>query len=63
MESILFSELTVNEQETLQGGSGYYERNSGVTNNVVSGASASASQGQAQGQAAQQQGLLSFLGL
>ena len=62
MERILFTELTVNEQETLQGGSGYYTYASPVNNNSAQ-SSASASQAQAQGQEAQQQGLLSILGL
>ena len=58
MESIFFTELTVNEQETLQGGSGFQTYGSPVNNNTAQ-SSASASQAQAQGQQAQQQGLLS----
>ena len=58
MERILFTDLTSNEQETLQGGSGFETYASPVNNNSAQ-SSASASQGQAQGQQAQQQGLLS----
>jgi hypothetical protein len=52
MKSIVFTNLNLNEQETLRGGNGY---SFNVENNVTSGASASASQSQAQGQQAQQQ--------
>ncbi len=62
MESIFFTELTVNEQETLQGGSGFQTYGSPVNNNTAESA-ASASQAQAQGQQGQQQGLMSILGL
>ena len=53
MESIFFTELTVNEQETLQGGSGFETYGSPVNNNSAQ-SSASASQAQTQ----QQQGQL-----
>jgi hypothetical protein len=58
MNSIVFTNLSVNEQETLRGGSGYTP-SPYVVNNVTSGSSSSASQGQSQGQQGQQ----SLLGL
>jgi hypothetical protein len=58
MKSIVFTNLNVNEQETLRGGSGYSPY---VVNNVTSGASSSAGQSQSQGQQAQQS-LLGLLG-
>ena len=60
MERILFTELTVNEQETLQGGSGYYTYGSPVNNNSAQ-SSASASQAQTQQQQGQVQQLLNKL--
>ena len=53
MERILFTDLTSNEQETLQGGSGFETYASPVNNNSAQ-SSASASQAQTQ----QQQGQL-----
>ena len=60
MERILFTELTVNEQETLQGGSGYYTYGSPVNNNSAQ-SSASASQAQTQQQQGQVQQVLNKL--
>ena len=60
MESIFFTELTVNEQETLQGGSGFETYGSPVNNNSAQ-SSASASQAQTQQQQGQVQQLLNKL--
>jgi hypothetical protein len=59
MKSIVFTNLNVNEQETLRGGNGYNPPY--VVNNVTSGSSSSAGQSQSQGQQAQQS-LLGLLG-
>ena len=60
MERILFTDLTSNEQETLQGGSGFETYASPVNNNSAQ-SSASASQAQTQQQQGQVQQLLNKL--